>query len=170
MTEYKDLEIEEVVTIAPNIKSAYEIERNKPMPSKNHAIVQTNLVVQFAIKYPEKFRAISEISIKIADKERVPDVGIFKKLAYTPGNDEVRVSEMPIGVVEILSPTQALGDLVAKSVKYFEEGVQSYWLVLPDLKTIFVFDQPDGYEVYSKKQQLVDKVLDIKLELTDIFK
>ena len=170
MTEYKDMELEEVSTVATTTKSAYEIERNKPMPSKNHAIVQTNLVVQFAIKYPNKFRALSESSIMDADKERVPDIGIFKQLAYTPGNDDIRVSETPIGVIEILSPKQALGDLVTKSVNYFEAGIQSYWLVLPDLKTIFVFDQPDEYEVYSKKQQLVDKVLDIKLELIDIFK
>ncbi len=170
MTDYKDTEIEEVATIATETKSAYEIERNKPMPSKNHAIVQTNLVVQLAIKYPKKFRALSEISIVVEDKERVPDIGIFKKLVYTPGNDDIRVSETPIGVIEILSPTQALGDLVTKSVKYFDAGIQSYWLVLPDLKTIFVFDQPEEYEVYSKKQQLIDKVLDIKLELVDVFK
>ncbi len=166
MTEYKEIEIEEVVAT----KSAYEIERNKPMPSKNHAIIQTNIIIQFAIKFPEKLKAISEISIEIQGKVRVPDIGIFKEINYTPGNDEVRVSEMPIGVVEILSPKQALSDLVHKSVKYFEEGVKSYWLVLPDLRTIFVFDQPEEYEVYSKKQLLIDKVLDIKLELSDIFK
>ena len=66
-------------------------------------------------------------------------------------------------------PTQTTG--VGDDAKnYFEAGIQSYWLVLPDLKTIFVFDQPGEYEVYSKKQQLVDKVLDIQLELSDIFK
>ncbi|MFK7978643.1 MAG: Uma2 family endonuclease [Saprospiraceae bacterium] len=126
MTKYKDRELKEVATVATTTKSAYEIERKKPIPCKNHAIVQTNLVVQFAIKYPKKFRALSEISIIIEDKERVPDIGIFKKLAYTPGNDDIRVSETPIGVVEILSPKQALGDLVTKSVNYFEAGVQSY--------------------------------------------
>jgi len=166
MTKYEEIEVEEIVAT----KSAYEIERNKPIPSKNHAIIQTNIIVLFAIKFPENFKAISEISIEIQGKERVPDIGIFKELIYTPGNDEIRVTEKPIGVVEILSPKQALGDLVTKSVKYFEEGIKSYWLVLPDLRTIFVFDQPGEYEVFSKKQQLVDKALDIKLELTDIFK
>jgi len=168
MTEYKDMEIEAVATVAIAPKSAYEIERNKPIPSKNHAIVQGNIYFELRSKYEKQYKAVPEISIVIAEKERVPDVGIFKKLAYTPGNDDIRVSETPIGVIEILSPTQALGDLVTKSVKYFEEGIQSYWLVLPDLKTIFVFDQPDEYEVYSKRQQLVDKILDIKLELADI--
>jgi hypothetical protein len=28
----------------------YEQERGKPMPSKNHAIVQTNLAIEFARK------------------------------------------------------------------------------------------------------------------------
>lgn len=165
MTKYKDIEIEGVTT-----KSAYELERNKPMPSKNHSIVQGNIYFELRSKYENQYKAVPEISIVIAGKERVPDIGIFKKLAYTPGNDDIRVSETPIGVVEILSPTQALGDLVTKSVKYFEEGVQSYWLVLPDLKTIFVFSQPEEYEVYSKSQQLVDNILNIKLELADIFK
>ena len=166
MPKHKDIEVEEVVAA----KSVYEIERNKPTPSKNHAIIQGNIYFELRSKYENQYKAVPEISIVIEKKERVPDVGIFKKLSYTPGNDEVKVSEMPIGVVEILSPKQALGDLVHKSVKYFDEGIKSYWLVLPDLKTIFVFDQPEEYEVYSKKQTLVDKVLDIKLELSDIFK
>lgn len=73
-------------------------------------------------------------------------------------------------MVEILSPKQAISDLITKSVQYFEEGIQSYWLVLPDLKTVYVFDKPIQYEVYSKNQKLVDEKLKITLELTDIFK
>ena len=98
MTKYKDIEIEEVVAT----KSAYEIERDKPMPSKNHAIVQGNIYFELRSKYENQYKAVPEISIMIAEKERVPDIGIFKKLTYTPGNDEVKVTENPIGVVEIL--------------------------------------------------------------------
>ena len=33
--------------------SEYEIERGKPIPSKNHAIVQRNLVFSLHLKYGE---------------------------------------------------------------------------------------------------------------------
>lgn len=152
------------------IKSAYELEREKPLPSKNHAIVQGNIYFNLRLSYGKKYVAVPEISIIINGKERVPDIGIFKKLEYTPGDDEIRVTDVPAGVVEILSPNQAISELITKSVQYFEEGIQSYWLVLPDLKTVYVFNQPMEYEVFAKNQQLTDKLLGITLELTDIFK
>lgn len=148
--------------------STYETERGKPMPSKNHAIVQTRLIVALA-KF-ENYSTLSEISLELPEGEKVPDIGIFTPVELTPGEDEIRMSEIPLGVVEILSPTQSLADLIAKSHAYFEQGVKSYWLALPDLKSIYVFSAPNEYEVFSKKEKLVDAQLGIELDLGEIFR
>jgi Uma2 family endonuclease len=62
-----------------------------------------------------------------------------------------------------------LGDLIAKSYDYFDSGVQSYWLIIPDLTTIYVFSAPHEFEVFIKKETLVDAKLGIELELGAIF-
>lgn len=152
------------------VQSEYEIERGKPMPSKNHSIVQGNIYFLLRQKYEPRYRLLPEITMVIEEKERVPDIAIYKPLVFTPGSDEVRLAEVPLAVVEILSPKQNLGDLIAKSDLYFEAGVKSYWLVLPDLTTIYIFSGPNEYEAFVKKGTLQDTQLDIELNLEDIFK
>ena len=152
------------------VKSEYELERDKPMPSKNHAIVQTNLVVLLGTKYQKKYRALSEVSIIVSSKEKVPDIAIYPSMEFTPGEDETRLEDAPIGVIEILSPSQSLAELITKSAAYFEAGVQSYWLVLPGLRSIYVFSKPGEYELFAKEDKLEDPRLEIELELKDIFR
>ncbi len=155
---------------ALQVQSEYEIERGKPIPSRNHAYIQSKIIKLLDRKYADKYKGISELSLLVEGKERVPDILIYKNFEFRPGNDEVKVSEMPLAVVEILSPKQNLGDLIAKSYLYFEAGVKSYWLVLPDLTTIYIFSAPNEYEAFVKKGILKDTQLDIELNLEDIFK
>jgi Uma2 family endonuclease len=44
----------------------------------------------------------------------------------------------PITVIEILSPKQAVQDLVDKFDEYFKVGVKSCWLVIPTLEIVGV--------------------------------
>ena len=152
------------------VKSEYELERDKPMPSKNHAIVQTNLVILLGTKYQGKYRALSEVSIVVSTKEKVPDIAIYPSMEFTPGEDETRLENAPLGVIEILSPPQSLTELIAKSTAYFEAGVLSYWLVLPGLRSVYVFKAPGEYELFAKEDKLEDPRLEVELELKDIFK
>lgn len=152
------------------IQSTYETERGKPMPSKNHAIVQQRLTVQLVNQFGKKYEFLPEISLGATEKERVPDLAIYPILEFTPGEDEVRMEEVPLGVIEILSPTQSLAELISKSGDYFAAGVKSYWLVIPDLRTIYVFSAPGEYEVFTKKEMLKDDQLDIEISLADIFR
>ena len=78
--------------------------------------------------------------------------------------------QVPLGVIEILSAKQDLTELMIKCSEYFSAGVKSYWLALPALKTIYVFYSPDEYVIYSGKDILQDKKLNIELDLVDIFK
>lgn len=150
------------------IKSEYEIKRGKPIPSKNHAFIQTRLIVLFALKNLP-YQILSELSLKIGATIKVPDLAIFENIEFTPGADEVQVTQVPLGVVEILSPKQNLTDLIVKAHAYFDHGVKSYWLVLPDLKSIYVFHKPNDSQVFSKKDILKDEELGIEIELAKVF-
>ena len=152
------------------VKSEYELERDKPMPSKNHAIVQGNLHFMIRSAYGKRYRILPEVSIVISSKEKVPDIAIYPSMEFTPGEDETRLETAPLGVIEILPPSQSLTELITKSAAYFEGGVLSYWLVLPDLRSIYVFSAPGEYESFNKEDKLEDPRLEIELELKDIFK
>lgn len=75
----------------------------------------------------------------------------------------------PIGVIEILSPTQTLNDLTDKSYSDFAKGVKSCWLVLPTLKTIYVFSWATQFEAFVQDELVKDKVLNIELPLSEVF-
>ncbi|MCB9039678.1 MAG: Uma2 family endonuclease [Lewinellaceae bacterium] len=111
---------------AAAVKSEYELERDKPVPSKNHAIVQGNLHFLIRSAYGKRYTVLPEVSIIISSREKVPDIAIYPSMEFTPGEDETRLENAPLGVIEILSPSQSLAELIAKSAAYFEGGVLSY--------------------------------------------
>jgi len=63
-----------------------------------------------------------------------------------------------------------LTELISKSDLYFQSGVQSYWLVLPDLRSIYVFHEPGEYSAFLKEEVLTDEVMGVTLGLADVFK
>lgn len=151
------------------VKSDYELERGKPMPSKNHGFIQTRLAIAISFSCDGKYEIASEVNVIINERVKVPDLAIFQDAEYTPGYDEINISEIPVGVIEILSPKQSMADLIAKSYEYFAAGVKSYWLVLPDVKTIYVYHAPNEYEAYVKTGILKDTQLNIELDIAKVF-
>jgi hypothetical protein len=57
------------------------------------------------------------------------------------------------------------------TIKGFQiDGVKSYWLALPALRTVYVNYSPSEYEIYSGSDTMQDNNLGIELELSEIFK
>ncbi|MGI9161222.1 MAG: Uma2 family endonuclease, partial [Saprospiraceae bacterium] len=156
---------ETIASILPD----YETERQKPMPSLNHSIVQANLITELNVRYKKKFRVASEHSLELSDWPTVPDLSICSKKPLDLNNDVIRVTEPPLGVVEIISPSQSLDALVHKATDYFAHGVKSCWLVLLPLANIYVFTGPGRYEIFRDQEILKDAALGIELPLGDIF-
>ncbi len=153
------------------VQSEYEIERGKPMPSKNHSIIQKRLIVLLENEYGNQFEIMPEINLdQPNNRDRVPDIGIFPPQAFVPDEDEIRMAQTPLGLIEILSPKQDITELLSKCSEYFKSGVRSYWLVLPALRTIYVFRAANDYDVYAKQDQLRDENLDIEISLAKVFK
>ncbi len=156
--------------ILEDTRSEYEIERNKPMPSTVHAIVQNNLIFELNLLYRKGFRFLPEISIEIADSYSVPDVAIYPKFDFDVAHDIIRRTDAPLATIEILSPKQALQDLVDKTEVYFSFGVLSCWIVLPAMKAIAVYYQSGKYDFFTEEETLLDRNLSLELPLENIFK
>lgn len=147
----------------------YEQERGKPMPSKNHAIIQSRLVSYFDRAYGDRLDALSELSLQLPDQKVVPDLAIYLKVEFDPLNDEISMSQIPLGVVEIISPSQGQEELIEKARRYFAGGVQSYWLVNPTFKLIHLTHDARSFRTVTEGV-LRDEVLGVEVELGVVFR
>jgi Uma2 family endonuclease len=147
--------------------SIYELERNKPRPSKNHGIVQANLIVEFSRN--RSFRPISELNLDLGEKpDQVPDVCVFRREAVDFAHDEVRVAEPPLIVVEITSPKQGTYEIFRKVDRYFKHGVASCWVVEPSLRTVKLIGA-DGQESVHHEGIVTDPATGIEVDLDAVF-
>jgi Uma2 family endonuclease len=150
--------------------SDYERERGKPMPTLNHSIVQGNLNFALQLHYRTQYRFLPEINLTMPVKpDMVPDIAIYPKLQIDFLHDVKSMTQMPLTVIEIVSPSQSNDDILAKFERYFLAGVQSCWLVLPSFKAISVYAAIGQYQFFTDDTTLSDPVTGIKLPLNDIF-
>jgi Uma2 family endonuclease len=149
----------------------YELERNKPMPSFNHAYVQTKLLIALGNHFPDRFTLLSEVNLAMDDNQiAVPDISIYPKMPVDFLHDKTAMSQMPLTVLEIMSPSQSNDDMLKRFERYFNAGIKSCWLVMPSLKAIAVYSKLESYEFYSAEMILKDDILGIELPLIEIFK
>lgn len=150
--------------------SAYEMERNKPMPSLNHGYLQTKLAIVMGGRYLKKYTLISELSLQMQTKPNaVPDMCIFPKMQIDYLHDQTSVQEMPITAIEIVSASQSNDDILAKFERYFQAGVQSCWLVMPSFQAIAVYSAIGKYQFYTADATLIDTATGIELPLAEVF-
>lgn len=147
--------------------SDYERERGKPIPSKAHGYIQTNLSV-FLVEYRNRYTTFSELTLEPNGHELTPDLSVYPKTDVDLVHDEVRITDPPLLAVEIASPTQNVQDLIEKIEFLLNAGVQSSWLVQPPLQTVTVFPSNMDGTIFSSGS-FTDPVLDIEVALNAIF-
>ncbi|MCB0517902.1 MAG: Uma2 family endonuclease [Lewinellaceae bacterium] len=151
------------------IQSDYETERGKPMPSKLHSVITQRLTVFLVNRYGDKFEILPELTLDTPGERTTPDIAICEPEAIDFSKDEVKRKEPPLATIEILSPTQILQTLLDKTNEYFSFGVKSCWVILPTLKTIYVYSAPYQFEVFSPGDEVFDAKLDIRLPIDTLF-
>lgn len=137
-------------------------------PSKLHSYLQSTLDGVFH-QFPQ-FSVFANLTIIIAGTDYIPDISVYPKLTinfFEP--DEIRMTELPRMVIEIVSPTQTIQEVLDKFPIYFQAGIQSCWLVIPQTKTVAVYTAPTVAQVVSMTGEVVDPVLDVRIPLAQIF-
>lgn len=150
------------------IQSDYETERGKPMPSKLHSVITQRLTVFLVNNYGDQFEILPELTLDTSEKT-TPDIAICQPEEIDFTVDEIKRKEPPLATIEILSPTQVLQTLLDKTNEYFSFGVKSCWVILPTLKTVYVYSAPYKFEVFSPGDDLYDAKLDIKMPIDTLF-
>lgn len=151
------------------IQSDYETERGKPTPSNLHSVIQTRLSNYLMNHFSDRFDIFTELTLDTPGEKTTPDIAICLSEPIDFSKDEVKRKEPPIATIEILSPTQVLQTLLDKTNDYFSFGVKSCWVILPTLKTIYVYHAPYQFEVFSPGDELYDAVLDVRLPIDMLF-
>ncbi|MGA0559783.1 Uma2 family endonuclease [Larkinella sp. VNQ87] len=150
--------------------SDYERERGKPMPTLNHSIAQGNLNFALQLHYRTRYSILPEINLAMPEKpDTVPDLAIYPKLTADFLHDITSMTQMPLTVIEIVSPSQSNDDILAKFERYFKAGVQSCWLVLPSFKAISVYSAIGKYQFFTDETTLTDPLTGIELSLSEVF-
>jgi Uma2 family endonuclease len=107
------------------------------MPSLNHSVTQSRLIVELSILYRKTYTFLSELSLAMTGKpDTVPDICTYLKMQVDFLHDRTSLAQMPLTVIEIISPSQTSETILAKFERYFQAGVKSCWLVMPVFKTI----------------------------------
>ncbi len=140
------------------------------MPTLNHAILQNNLTFLLNLHYRKTYSILPELNITMPTRpDTVPDIAIYPKLESDFLHDTTSMTQMPITVVEIISPSQGLDEILAKFERYFNAGVQSCWLAMPGFQAISVYTAITEYRFFTRIETLVDPTTNIELPLSEIF-
>ena len=150
----------------------YKLERDKPMPSLHHSLIESQLGFVLRRDYRKKFTTMTELSLETLPKGSTPDICIYPKMEVEIGKqaDIIKMQEMPLTTVEILSATQPLTQIIEKiKLKYFPAGVKSAWVIIPDLRAIVLYlPGKDDYELF-KTGKLTDPATGISVDVDEVF-
>ena len=141
----------------------YEIERGKPTPSFNHAIIQDRISQQLLNGYEDRFTVGSEMSLVSTTPPTVPDLSIFPEAPINWLQDEIKANRVPLTVVGIMSPSQTVTELTDKAKLFFATGVASYWLVQPTFRSVVIL-QPGADELVFHNNILTDPTNGISID------
>lgn len=168
-----------------------EFEEPNDTGSFNHGYTQARLVVLF--DRAGQYTPVTELSLDVSQidlsqfdlraKEEVkPDICLYPKRGRSRPRDILKMTEMPLLAVEILSPKQGAYDILEKFKVYFELGVTSCWLVDPAIHTVTVYSSNNVWRTFGSNSgsndpgrngsgggEVIDEQLAIRLPLHDIF-
>jgi Uma2 family endonuclease len=115
----------------------HETEEAEEMGSHNHSAIQAN--VTYLLKRTGKYSVYTELSLdttpldpkqfKFKDEIK-PDVCVYPKRGLIRPFDLLKMSEMPLLVVEVLSPRQSAYEILEKD--YFDNAVAGYNVMIID--------------------------------------
>jgi len=159
------------------------IEENEvqKMPSRNHSLTVGRITG--LLFNEERFTVMPELSLDTsqtdlsqfglkAKDELVPDVCLYPcEVDRSEPLDELKMEQMPLLAIEVLSPRQGVNDIIAKFQAYFTLGVKSCWLVIPATESITVYSQAKQYKTFgTDATELIDEVMDIRLPIQKVFR
>jgi len=120
-------------TEKPNAEYEDGIVYVKPMPTFSHALIQKRSLKALD---EQGVIALPELTVRVSTKPArylVPDVAVVRRV------EKEYPTEPVVLCIEILSPEQRLGEMLAKCEKYHAWGVPYCWVIDPDKHTAWEY-------------------------------
>ena len=114
-----------------------------PRPTQIHQVVALRVASALEQATPPGLQVVPEPAVMISSNtEFDPDVVVVGLATI----GDAKVTTPPLLVVEVRSPKTALVDLNTKKAAYERFGVESYWIVVPEVKRpeLIAFELRDG--------------------------
>ena len=155
-------------------------DENENMGSINHSIAQVRIAS--LLDNDERFTVMTELSLDMnqqdfsqygvkAKDEIKPDICLYPNTMDWQDIDILKMTEMPLLAIEILSPSQSLETLKNKVYAYFGLGVKSCWLAIPSIEAIDVYSQPKQHRTFTMNDtEVIDEFLEIHLPIQKVFR
>lgn len=147
-----------------------------PAPSPRHQDVVGNLYSLFRGAIREAGMGvvyIAPLDVVLSEDTIVqPDVVVVLR-DRRPMLTERRIEGAPSLVVEVMSPTTGVRDVVEKREIYARYGVPEYWLVDPAMFQVTIFTDPLG-DRFRAEQTAIDEVVAqtiprVSISITEVF-
>ena len=177
-TPARPLTLEEFLAL-PNDDTALELVDGvavpKMPPKRFHSGVQKGLIhlLDPVLKTRGHFYPEWAVALKRKDRDWVPAPDLtyvsFERLPV----DWLEDAPCPVPVdlaIEIVSPDQTVGDMLAKAADYITAGVRMVWIVDPKARTIAVFTANRLPVTYQNDQILkVEGLPQLNFYVADVF-
>jgi len=121
----------------PDCEYVHGIIKERAVPERDHATWQKILTRWFGDHEREwGIEVFPELRVQVAcDNYRVPDVTVLSRNAQR----EQVVTQPPLAVFEILSPTDAMTDVLEKLADYQQMGIPAIWLIEPKKSICYLY-------------------------------
>lgn len=99
---------------------------------------------------------------------RSPDVSWIRQNRWDQLTQEQKLKFPPLApdfVIELLSPSDSLGNIQAKMQEYLEAGVKLGWLINPNIKTVEIYQPEQNKLILNNPTQLSGEDILIGLNL-----
>ncbi|KOR33123.1 hypothetical protein TI05_02995 [Achromatium sp. WMS3] len=134
------------------------------MPSLNHSYICAQIMRQ--LLQDDSIQPLPELTLDI-ENGLTPYISVFNKAKIQPNffEDILKVKELPILAIEIISASQTIQAMLEKSNILVNSGIKNVWTVEPYGRSIFVINK-EGKYVFHEHLLESDG---IKVDFTKVF-
>ena len=160
-----------------NDYESYEYVKGELVPMSNptmeHGVISTNIVTLLNnhVRQQQLGRVYTaETTFQVGGSCRKPDVAFVSK-SRIPENPRQASPVPPDLAIEVVSPTDALYDVLEKVAEYLDAGTQIVWVIEPILKTVTVYRSPIDIKVSALNDTLTgeDVIEGFECSVKEIF-
>ena len=116
----------------------------------------------------KQYRVLGELSLELQGRPLTPDLSVYLRKPADFRHDTIRVTQPPLVVVEICSPTQGYQDVLDKVDAYLNSGVKTCWGVNPPQHAVTIYSA-DGSQKTYVEGQAVDPATGLTANLEAVF-